>query len=169
MEPVVRAPGPADAGALADLHVQTWREAYRDLLPAGFFTPEFIAGRHRMWARVLAEPHPDMIVRVADVDGTLVGFAWAGPTPPAADTSTSPDQQARERQLYAIYVSASHHGTGVGQALLDATLGDEPAELWVAKENPRAIAFYARNGFRFDGVEQTDPTAPLITDARMVR
>ena len=41
--------------------------------------------------------------------------------------------------------------------------------LWVAKENPRAVAFYLRNGFRFDGVEQTDPHAPLITDARLVR
>jgi ribosomal protein S18 acetylase RimI-like enzyme len=57
----------------------------------------------------------------------------------------------------------------VGQALLDATLGTDPAMLWVAKENPRAIAFYRRNGFRFDGAEQIDPHAPRITDARMVR
>lgn len=40
---------------------------------------------------------------------------------------------------------------------------------WVAKENPRAIAFYRRNGFELDGAEQTDPGAPSITDARMVR
>ncbi|WP_447944255.1 hypothetical protein [Microbacterium aurum] len=53
--------------------------------------------------------------------------------------------------------------------MLDEVLGTEPAMLWVAKENPRATAFYLRNGFRFDGVEQTDPHAPLITDARMVR
>lgn len=41
--------------------------------------------------------------------------------------------------------------------------------LWVAKDNPRAVAFYRRNGFDFDGVEQRDPGAPKITDARMVR
>ncbi|MCB5275771.1 hypothetical protein BJG92_03324 [Arthrobacter sp. SO5] len=40
--------------------------------------------------------------------------------------------------------------------------------LWVAKDNPRAVAFYRRNGFEFDGAEQTDP-APKIVDARMVR
>ncbi|MEH3089572.1 MAG: GNAT family N-acetyltransferase [Microbacterium arborescens] len=172
MDTVIREPGPADAAALAELHVATWREAYGHLLPDAFFTPEFIAGRHRMWARVLADPHPDMIVRVAVADGELVGFAWAGPTPPSAPGavgSATGDERARERQLYAIYVSAAHHGTGVGQSLLDATLGAAPAELWVAKENPRAIAFYVRNGFRFDGHEQTDPAAPLITDARMVR
>ena len=37
------------------------------------------------------------------------------------------------------------------------------------KENPRAIAFYRRNGFELDGAEQIDPGAPLITDARMAR
>lgn len=57
----------------------------------------------------------------------------------------------------------------MGQALLDETLGDGPAMLWVAKENPRATAFYLRNGFRFDGVEQIDPHGPSITDARMLR
>ncbi len=41
--------------------------------------------------------------------------------------------------------------------------------LWVAKENPGAIAFYVRNGFSFDGVENIDPVAPMITDAQMVR
>jgi len=57
----------------------------------------------------------------------------------------------------------------VGQALLDHVLGDSPAMLWVAAQNPRAIAFYRRNGFEFDGVEKVDPVAPLITDARMLR
>jgi len=41
--------------------------------------------------------------------------------------------------------------------------------LWVARQNPRATAFYARNGFALDGAEQVDPHAPSITDARMVR
>jgi len=86
--------------------------------------------------------------------------------PTAADAA---EIALRDRELYAIYVSAAHYGTGVGQALLDEALGDDPAMLWVAKENPRATAFYLRNGFRFDGTEQTDPHAPMITDARMLR
>ncbi|WP_344779768.1 GNAT family N-acetyltransferase [Microbacterium kribbense] len=76
---------------------------------------------------------------------------------------------SRRNQLYAIYVFAAHYGTGVGQALFDQTLGGGAAMLWVAKENPRATAFYRRNGFRLDGVEQIDPYTPIITDARMVR
>jgi ribosomal protein S18 acetylase RimI-like enzyme len=79
------------------------------------------------------------------------------------------EEPPRDRQLYAIYVSASHYGAGVGQALLDEALPEGPAMLWVAKQNPRATAFYRRNGFRFDGTEQSDPYAPAITDVRMVR
>ena len=31
------------------------------------------------------------------------------------------------------------------------------------------IAFYRRNGFAFDGAEQTDPGTPGVVEARMVR
>ena len=160
----IRPPRAADAPVIADLHVATWKEAYAHLLPADYFSAEYVAQRHRMWQHVLADERDDMTIRVAEVEGDLVGFAWAGPA-----QGLEGDAPPRDRQLYAIYVSASQHGTGAGQALLDEALGAEPAMLWVAKENPRATAFYLRNGFRFDGVEQIDPYAPLITDARMVR
>ncbi|WP_346959115.1 GNAT family N-acetyltransferase [uncultured Arthrobacter sp.] len=89
----------------------------------------------------------------------------------ALGPSIGPEGQAlpRDRQLFSIYVAAEFYGAGVGQALLDATAGDGPAMLWVAKENPRAVAFYRRNGFNFDGTGQTDPGAPMLVDARMVR
>lgn len=61
---------------------------------------------------------------------------------------------------------ADLHGTGAGQLLLDAVLGDSPALLWVAKDNPRARRFYARNGFAADGAEEE---AMGLTVVRMVR
>jgi len=160
----IREPRPGEAPAIADVHVATWKEAYSDLLPGDYFSEEYVAGRRRMWRHVLTHPRDDMLVRVADADGEIVGFAWVGP-----GEGVDGEEAPRERLLYAIYVLAAHHGTGVGQALLDETLGEGPAMLWVAKENPRATAFYLRNGFRFDGVEQVDPHAPLITNARMLR
>ncbi len=159
-----RTPGPGDAAALAELHVATWREAYGHLLPEDYFSDEHITGRHRMWDHVLQHPRDDVAVRVAEVDGEIIGFAWAGPA-----AGLDGEDPPRDHQLYAIYVAAPRHGSGAGQALLDDVLGDGPAMLWVATQNPRAIAFYLRNGFRFDGVEQVDPHAPRITDARMVR
>lgn len=159
----LRAPVASDADEIARLNVATWREAYAHLLPTDFFTDEFIASRHAMWQRVLGEQHPAHVVRVAEVDGGLVGYGFSGPSFGAPG-----EELPRDRQLFALYVVAAHHGTGVAQALLDAVLGDDPALLWVAARNPRAIAFYERNGFAFDGREQTDPIAGIV-DARMVR
>lgn len=160
----IREPRPVDASELAHLHVATWKEAYSDLLPADYFSEQYVEGRHRMWHHVLTHPRDDMTVRVAETGGTIIGFAWVGP-----GEGLNGEKPPRDRLLYAIYVLAAHYGTGAGQALLDETLGTDPAMLWVAKENPRATAFYLRNGFHFDGAEQIDPHAPLITDARMVR
>jgi GNAT superfamily N-acetyltransferase len=164
MSYAIRVPVLSDGAALADLHVSTWREAYTHLLPEVYFSEAYVEERHRMWNHVLGHPRDDMTVRIAESDGSIVGFAWAG-----SAVGLQGEEPPRDRELYAIYVAAAHYGTGVGQALLEENLGDAPAMLWVAKENPRATAFYVRNGFRFDGVERIDPHAPLITDARMVR
>lgn len=161
---VIRAATVADADELADLHVSTWREAYGELLPEGFFSPEYIDGRHRMWADTVTRPRPDVTLRVADSDGEIIGFAQAGPAGRGDDVDPP-----RGRQLYSIYVAAAHHGTGAAQHLLDEVLGREPALLWVAKGNARAIAFYVRNAFRADGAEQTYPGVPSLTAIRMIR
>ena len=160
----VREPRVQEAAEIADVHVTTWRETYTDLLPEGFIDDDHVRARHRMWATLLADPREDWIVRVAEQDGAVIGLAMAGPA-----NGPEGEPAPRERQLYMLYVLAAEHGRGAGQALLDAVLGEEPAMLWVAKENPRAVAFYRRNGFRFDGAEQQDPLAPKIVDARMVR
>lgn len=160
----VRRPGPHDAATVAELHLSTWREAYAHLLPADFFSAEYIERRRRMWRGLLDDPPEETTIRIAESGGSIIGLAWAGPGLGVGD-----EPPPRERQLYALYVAAAHYGTGAGQALLDEALGPGPAMLWVAAQNPRAIAFYRRNGFEFDGVEQTDPIAPSITDARMLR
>lgn len=160
----LREPALPDAPQIAELHVATWREAYSQLLPQDFFSDEHVQGRHRMWNHVLGNPREEWSIRIAESGGKIIGFAFFGP-------SVGPEGQElpRDRQLFSIYVAAERYGTGVGQALLDATAGDGPAMLWVAKNNPRAVAFYLRNGFEFDGAEQTDPGAAKIVDARMVR
>ena len=158
---VIREPTPADVPALVRVHVETWRSSYSDLLPVGFFTEQFTAGRTRMWTNITSNPRPDRRLRVAELEGTVIGFALAG----SPEDATSP----RPLQLYSIYVDLENHGTGAGQALLDAVLGDSPAVLWVAERNPRARAFYERNGFRLDGERQIEAATPDLVEVRMVR
>ena len=157
-----RAPGAEDVDPLARLHVATWIETYADQLPSDFFTPELLERRRAMWDRIVGNPRADRQVQVATFDGALVGFAFAGP--PVSDGPAGV-----ERELYSIYVSRDHHGSGVAQSLLDRTLGDGPAFLWVAEHNPRAQAFYRRNGFELDGAHKVDPVMPDLPHVRMVR
>lgn len=156
-------PDRRDAAALAAVHVQSWREAYGHLLPERFYDEAVRKRRERGWAASLQRADVRERVRVAWVDGEVVGFALVGKAAPAEQ------EHARDLQLSAIYVLATHYGSGAGQALLDAVLGDRPAQLWVARDNPRARAFYARNGCRPDGAEQTDPDLEDLPEIRMVR
>ncbi|WP_242616285.1 GNAT family N-acetyltransferase [Microterricola gilva] len=112
----------------------------------------------------MKEPDSPWIVRVARTGDEPIGFAMAGPRL-ESDVQKLPG----ERQLYSLYLLANWHGSGAGQALLDAVLNGQPAVLWVAQENPRAIAFYRRNGFEFTGDEQTDPEMSGLTTAQMRR
>lgn len=153
----------ADAAAIAALHVQAWRETYAHLLPDDHFDEAHAHGRREQWERNLASPSDDWTIRVARYGNQVVGFATVGP-----NFGSGPANPA-DRQLHNLYVLAEWHGSGVGQALLDSTVNGSRAMLWVAKDNPRAIAFYRRNGFEFDGVERIDPVLPMMTSARMLR
>ncbi|RKQ34968.1 MULTISPECIES: GNAT family N-acetyltransferase [Kocuria] len=157
----LRAPAPEDAPDIAAVHTQSWRETYSGLVPERFLGDAARQARQRMWSQLLADPAARDRLRVAEVGEMIVGFAGAG-RPEEKDP-------ARELALRMLYVLRGHHGTGAGQALLDAVLGEGPAQLWVAEANPRAIRFYGRNGFRGDGTVLVDPALEKLREIRMVR
>ncbi|WIE55014.1 GNAT family N-acetyltransferase [Curtobacterium sp. MCBD17_003] len=169
---VVRTATAADARGIATVHAVSWRETYAHLVD-GEDHPAFqIEPRVARWEQNLAAGSFGTVVAV--VDGAVVGFATTTdpddpdgdeqPTGPAADDR--PDAH-RPTELTMLYVLAAAHGTGIGQALLDAALADRPASLWVAADNPRSQAFYRRNGFRTDGTTGAFP--PIGATVRMVR
>jgi len=142
-EIVVRPATPEDAAGMARVHVQSWQETYRGLESDEVLdAPDFVERRERMWDRTLADPERTRAA-VAEADGEVVGIALAGPA--------EGDDPPRDWQLYVLYLLKEHHGSGAGQKLLDAVLGDRASVLWVADPNPRAQAFYRRNGFLPDG------------------
>jgi GNAT superfamily N-acetyltransferase len=157
---VVRVAVPEDAPALGDVHVACWREAYVHLFSATFLADLDVQQRREQWARRLSTPGPGQ-AWVAVVDNQIVGFAW---TAPSRD-----EPPVRVRELVGLYLLADHHGTGLGQALLDAALGDRPASLWMAEDNPRARTFYIHNGFTPDGARKIDPSWEDLAEVRLLR
>ncbi|MFB9775449.1 GNAT family N-acetyltransferase [Brevibacterium otitidis] len=167
----ISTPEPSDSPDLqlirgiAAVHNTGWREAYGTQLPARFYDDTALARRIEMWTRVLSTPDACFRTRVAvtadaAAQPEVLGFAIAGPSRDADYVGT---------ELSAIYVRAAHYGTGVGQALLDAALGGQPAMLWVAEDNRRARAFYTRNGFSPDGQRKVDEQLGGLAEIRMTR
>lgn len=168
---VVRPAVVADADAVAEVHWRSWRETYAGLVPEGRLGSGALERRRRQWRSRIAQPWPGDVLRVGEVGADVVGYAMVGPgrqdQGPAA-WATDPGRPA-DQELEALYVLAGHHGTGVGQALLDAVLAPGAAYLWVAKENPRARSFYRRNGFLEDGTEVVEQHLGDLVTVRMVR
>ena len=75
-------------------------------------------------------------------------------------------------EIFAIYVLADYYGQKVGYELMNAAfkkLADyKKIAVWVLKGNERAIKFYERYGFRFDGTEQEIMLGTPNTELRMM-
>jgi GNAT superfamily N-acetyltransferase len=150
-----------DAPRLAFVHVRSWQETYRGMMPDEVLdAPDFVARRDRFWSRMLTEERfREHRVAIAEADGAPIGVAMSG-------SSIEPDLQD-DRQLFVLYLLAAHHGRGAGAALLDAVIAPgDAAILWVADPNPRAQAFYRRARFTADGVSKIEDG---VTEIRMVR
>jgi GNAT superfamily N-acetyltransferase len=156
---IIRPVRPEDVEGGAACHVAVVREAYTGLIDPerlGAATAD-LAARVALWRSLIAEGRP---ILVAVDNDAVVAFAVGGP-------STEEGVDA-DFQLFVLNVRQAYWGTGLAQQLHDRAVGDRAAFLWVLEANPRARAFYARNGYRPDGATKIDElfAAPII---RMIR
>jgi ribosomal protein S18 acetylase RimI-like enzyme len=151
----VRGATQSDVDAIVDVHVETWKVAYRGQLP-----DEFLAGldatrprRAEVWRRAIASESQRVLV--AEREGRVVGFVSVGP----ADDKALP---ADVGELYAIYVHPDAWDLGAGRDLIANAvealrgLGHRAAVLWVLGSNERARRFYERAGWSADGATKVD-------------
>ncbi len=152
---------PADALAVAGVHVRSWQAAYRGLLPEdylGQLRPEDRAQTYDF--ATLDSRRPRTIVAVAD--GLILGFATTMP-------SRDPDLPELA-ELCALYVDPEHWGRGIGVALVSAARGHlhesgfRQALLWVLVGNARAERFYQADRWAPDGTQRTDSVWGITVD-----
>ncbi len=152
MEPIrIRRGVPADAPALAAFAARTFRETFAaDNRPEDMTAHLASSYGVAQQARELADP--DAAALLAFRGETLVAFAQVRRKPPPPCVT-----QSRPIELQRFYVDRPAHGTGVAQTLMAAVrraargFGGEHLWLGVWERNPRAIAFYAKAGFRDAG------------------
>ena len=164
----VRAASLSDIDDIVDVHIATWKVAYRGQLP-----DEYLDGldatrsrRPPIWQQAIGDPATR--VAVAESDGHVVGFVSVGRSDEPLPAGCG--------ELYAIYVHPSAWDTGVGRALMTRALDDlrflgySSAILWVLDSNTRARTFYERGGWRADGETKTE-TRPgvVLNEVRYAR
>lgn len=168
---LIRRAEPADARAIAAVHVRSWQAAYAGLMPQDHLDALTPAMRVPLWDRVLrGASSPRTEVLVAEVEGVVAGFAGFGP---GRDEDVDPESVAEVSTLYSV---PEVWGTGVGRGLVTAVLdalapaGYAQVTLWVLDTNVRARRFYERAGWRPDGAVQRDESDGFpLTEVRYRR
>jgi ribosomal protein S18 acetylase RimI-like enzyme len=149
-----------DARAIAQVHIQTWRDAYRRELPASFLAGLSVDNRERMWHDEIKVLPTGRRPWVAETASEIIGFISAG-----ASRSDAP--QAGEGEVYAIYVLPDCWARGIGRNLLAhaerdlVDYGYTQAILWCFAANDRARKFYEQMGWHHDGGSMMRPIAGL--------
>ncbi|MBV8165940.1 MAG: GNAT family N-acetyltransferase [Alphaproteobacteria bacterium] len=139
-----------DAGAIAALHVASWRDSFRGMIPDHVLDGPMLDERLPMWRQVLAIEPVGRFVLVAttrDVHGEeqILGFASGG--------------RIRKRggarfaaEVYTLYVAQEWRGQRLGCRLLASMamrsklFGHGSLMLWTLEANAPARAFYEALG-----------------------
>ena len=136
---------PEDVYAIAQIHVDSWREAYRTILPAEYLAALSVEKRQTFWTQSIAEGRSELWL--AKADGVSQGWINFG-------KSRDDDLDAADAEIWALYVAPPFWSKGIGlQLWLKAkdflrSQGFSSCSLWVLSENVRAIRFYEAVGFK---------------------
>ena len=134
--------GPGDAAELARVHIQSWRETYRGMLPQVYLDRMSMAVHTRRWRSRLIRGAE--VTLVAETPQGLAGYCsgdWArgGARPGEAEIAT-------------LYLLKCAQGSGLGRRLLVSTAralaarGATSLVIWVLRDNAGARCFYERLG-----------------------
>ncbi len=155
--PSVRAATVHDASQLAAIHVRSWQEAYRGLLPQTYLDALDTCDRTERWRRAVRRTdwvRAGVLVAVPDRD--LIGFTRFGPT------RDRDDDTVEVGEIKEMYLLPEAWGKGLGRRLMTTSLsrltaaGYAQVTLWVLASNLRARRFYESGGWVPDGTSRSD-------------
>jgi ribosomal protein S18 acetylase RimI-like enzyme len=150
----------SDADALAKVHIDAWRMAYRGLVPDSYLDSLDYARRAERFRESLAADAGETYV--AEGDQGMLGFLTLGA---CRDPELTGEPVG---EIWGIYLAPRHWRRGIGRLL--CRRGEEMlasrhythAVLWVFDGNQAARGFYEAMGYATDGASKVlHPGAPL--------
>ncbi|RXZ81042.1 GNAT family N-acetyltransferase [Paenibacillaceae bacterium] len=140
-----------DCNDLGVVHLESYRAAYKGIIPEDFLNNIKLEDRVYYFENVLKTSAKK--TALIAIENSIIGCAEIG-------QSVDDDLDASFVEIFAIYLVKEHSGKGFGKQLLEWVLsnmterGYRNASLWVLKENINAIKFYENLDFVFDGSER---------------
>lgn len=134
----------SDADAIAQLHAQSWRIAYRGLLTDEYLDDYVLADRTSFWSKRFSAPKPERrrVLKALD-ESALLGFVCV----------LLDEEPAWGARLDNLHVSPELKGTGIGHVLFQAArewtaqmMPEVSMHLWCVERNLVARRFYDRQG-----------------------
>jgi ribosomal protein S18 acetylase RimI-like enzyme len=142
----IRTATEADLSAVAAIHIASWQDAYRGIVPDRVLARRTVEGALRGWRSTFAA-FPLNIRVATDESGAVKGFCCAGPVT---------DYEANapfEFQIYGLHVLPVARRQGIGAALLHDAFrratedeGMTSAIVWTLDALTLSRKFYEREG-----------------------
>jgi len=133
-----------DADGIARVWAESWRAAYRGIVPDDYLNTIDVAEWAERQRRNMENQSVGSVSLIADDGGSTVGWASLGPN--------RMTDLPYAGELYAIYLLPSHWRRGIGRLLMTSTArssierGMDSMILWVLSENWPARRFYESMG-----------------------
>lgn len=137
---------------------KSWQETYTGLIDRSYLSTMSL----EKCEKIAAFQKDNSLIAVED--GNVVGFVGFGAYRDEKDIDMG--------EIHGLYVLEEYHGKKIGFSLMNEAVEQlfdyKTIALWVLKGNDKAIRFYERYGFRFDGAEKKVVLGTEQTELRMV-
>ncbi len=133
-----------DAPAIARVYVDTWRTAYRDLLPRQYLLSLDYEEEARGCRDFMEGDQYPRMIQVAEVEGIVAGYVVAGPN--------SDEPEDYEGEIYEIFVREDCSGEGIGTRLMQRatewfrSVDYSSVVVWCWSDNPFAGFYWSLGG-----------------------
>ena len=141
------------------MHCIAWQEAYR-----GIVCDRYLDSMTAEAATARARQFPENTL-VARDQGKAVEFSVYGP---------ARDEDLKDAgEVITIYVLSAYYGRKIGYRLMNEAFSRlseyKTIFVWVFEKNERAIRFYHRYGFEFDGCKKQWHLGTPVSIVRMIK
>lgn len=139
---VVRRAKLQDNAALAAIFADSWRFAYRGIIPHAHLECLIRRRGADWWSKAIRQEAHLMVIEAA---GAVAGYATCGAARRAG---------AYNGEIYELYLSPPYHGLGLAEHLFEACRNEldrrglDGLVVWALEDNEQAADFYYRRGGR---------------------